>query len=354
MTFRFKLFLALSIVAGLGLGLAAFLTERALARETLIRIERQLLSEAKLAAELLSHGLRDASPAALDDEADRLGQLLDARVTFVAADGTVLGDSAEDGATLRALENHGQRPEVLAARRAGLGISRRYSTTVNMDMLYVAMPLSHPSIAIVRLALPLTEIQAQVQVVRRATAVALGIALAIALALAWIASSILSARLQTVAAAARRYASGDLSQPRGQYGDDEIAQLGRMLDESMRELGSRMTELGRARNRTETILASMLEGVIVVDGQGRIQLVNRSARQMLGVAEVSPGGGARPWNVTATCTSSGIPTSSRSSTAPLPAGSRRMRRSCSPAAVCSWRARPLWRTAAARSSCCTT
>ncbi|HWP99776.1 MAG TPA: ATP-binding protein [Vicinamibacterales bacterium] len=284
--FRFRLFVGLSLVAAAAVSLAALLVGRALARETLARIERGLVSEARLAAELVSTGLRDTPPGALDDEADRLGEIVAARVTFIAADGTVLGDSAEDGEALRALENHGRRPEVLAARRTGLGVVRRYSTTVGHELLYVAVPARHPSVAIVRLALPLTEIQAQVRAVRRATGVALAVALGLALGLAWMASALLAARVQAVAAAARRYARGDLSSPAGDYGADEIGQLGRVLDETVRDLAGRMAELDRARGRMEAILAGMVEGVIVVDGDGRVQLVNRSARELLGMGEV--------------------------------------------------------------------
>ena len=283
LSFRLKLFAALSLVAAVGVALSAFLAQRSLARHTLARIERGLVAEARLAADLLAGRGTAGTAVGLDDEADRLGQLTEARVTFIAPDGTVVGDSAEDGAALTELENHGLRPEVVAARRTGLGIERRYSTTVNMEMLYVAVPTRHPLIAIVRLALPLTELQAQVRAVQRATGYALVIALGVALILAWIVSTLLSGRLHAVASAAARYAAGDLSRPTGEYGDDEIGQLGRVLDDAVREVGKRVREVGRERNRMEAILASMAEGVIVVDEQGRIQLANPSARSMLGI-----------------------------------------------------------------------
>ena len=288
LSFRTRLFLALSLIVGVGLGIAALLIGRALARDTIARIERGLVAEATLTAELLEHSLRDLSLDALDAEADRLGAMVDARVTFIAADGIVLGDSAEDGASLRALENHGQRPEVIEARRAGTGIARRYSTTVGADMLYIARVSRHPQIAIVRLALPLTEVQAQVRVVRRATLVALAVALAFALGLAWVAAALLASRLRALAATAGRYAHGDLSRRSGEYGDDEIGQLGRTLDDAFRELHSRVAELERSRTRVAAILSGMVEGVVVVDGDGRMQLVNDSAREMLGIVSDGP------------------------------------------------------------------
>jgi two-component system phosphate regulon sensor histidine kinase PhoR len=281
-SFRRKLFLALALVSVLAVTLVAVLTAGPLARATSARIDRTLASEARLAAELLSQV--DATPAmaGLDTEADRIGGFVDARVTFIAADGRVVGDSAEPFEGLASLENHGQRPEVLEALAHGFGRARRYSTTVRTDMLYVAVPTRHPAVSVVRLALPLTEIQAQVAVVRRAMAAALGVATLVALALAWVLSSLLSARLQRLTAAARRYAAGDRLEPAGE-GKDEIGQLGRALHDAIRALADRMTELDQSRGRLEAILAGMIEGVIVADADGRVRLVNDSARRMLGL-----------------------------------------------------------------------
>jgi two-component system phosphate regulon sensor histidine kinase PhoR len=287
LSFRGKIFAALSALAAVSVALVGVLAAPTLARESYERIERGLISEARLAAELLARGYRDLSPEALDDAADAIGRIVEARVTLVAPDGTVLGDSTQDGPSLRALDNHGERAEVVAARTQGLGISRRFSTTVNTDLLYVAIPVRHPSVAIVRLALPLTEIQEQVGTVRRATITAVAIALPVALALAWIASAALTSRLQAVAKRARSYAGGQLPPRIDTYVDDDIDELGRVLDESVRELAARVGELDLTHRRMEGMVAAMAEGVIVVGGDGRIQLANRSAREMLRIGDVT-------------------------------------------------------------------
>src|ERR1700730_8456174 len=151
-------------------------------RETDARIEQTRVPEARLAAELL--GARDARPAPrdglaeLDAEADRIGDLVGARVTFIAADGRVLGDSAETLEGIAAMENHATRPEIVAAAQTGFGSARRYSATLNIDMLYVAVPVRHADIAFVRVALPLSNIRQQLRSVLLATITALGVALA--------------------------------------------------------------------------------------------------------------------------------------------------------------------------------
>ena len=123
------------------------------------RIETTLVSEARLAAELLGREALQQPSAAdseINSEAIRIGQLVGARVTFIADDGRVLADSAESLDGVAGMENHAARPEVIAARTGGVGMARRASAALGIDMLYVAVPVHHPPIAFVRLALGLT------------------------------------------------------------------------------------------------------------------------------------------------------------------------------------------------------
>lgn len=288
--FRGKIFVAIFGVAAACLLLVATLVSLSLPEQTYRRIEQSLVSEAHLVADVLSTHERDLPSGAIESEAGRIGKTLPARVTLIAADGTVVGDSMVSGATLSTLENHATRPEVLQAKATGVGISRRYSHTIQTDMLYVAVTIDHPRMTVVRLALPLTEVQQQVASVRHMTLAALGVALVGALALAWIASVLLGRRLQAIASAARRFASGDLSQRVRDYERDELGTVARVLDDTVRELASRVDELRQDRARTDAILTGMVEGVMVVNSQGRVQLVNRAARAMLALDDATVGG----------------------------------------------------------------
>src|SRR5947209_4843043 len=99
MTFQSKLFLAATAAAVIALAVAGVLFATTSVRRTDERIEQTLVAEAKLAADLLSRGSLSGPPTAttaaliaqLDPEADRIGELLDARVTFIARDGRVFG-----------------------------------------------------------------------------------------------------------------------------------------------------------------------------------------------------------------------------------------------------------------------
>lgn len=88
-------------------------------------------------------------------------------------------------------------------------------------------------------------------------------------------------RVTTMLSAAKRYTLGDLTRPSPDYGDDELGQVARAMDQAIHETGRRVDTLERDRARMEAILASMVEGVLVVNEQGRLQLVNEAARRIL-------------------------------------------------------------------------
>src|SRR5437764_14662511 len=94
-TFRTKLFLAALSSALIALLVAGALFAQSTRRRIEARIEQTLVAEARLTAELLVRTPSASTVADLDAEADRIGALIGARVTFIAPDGTVVGASAE-------------------------------------------------------------------------------------------------------------------------------------------------------------------------------------------------------------------------------------------------------------------
>jgi len=291
MTFRTRSFLTALATAAITLTVTVTLVSWSVRRTVGERIERALVDEARLAAETLSHR-QPATPAELDAEADALGRLVSARVTFIAPDGRVVGDSGLSTEALLTLENHSTRPEVQQARTTGLGVARRYSATLDIDMLYVAVPVKNPAapeLSEVRLAVPLTEVRDQLAALRSTALIAAAAGLGSALLLAWTASALLSRRVRAIAEVARRYAAGDFSRPARDYGRDEIGTVARALDGTIREISRRADELATDRARMQAILAGMAEGVVVVNAEGQVQLANLAARRMLRLQEGAEG-----------------------------------------------------------------
>ena len=181
--FQAKAFAGSVVTAGTSLLAAALLISWQVREREAGILEQRLATEARLIARALETAVAQSGDA-FDEEAHAFGRLVASRVTLVAEDGRVVGDSTQTPAERAALDNHGTRPEIVQARQEGLGASRRFSTTVSTDMLYVAVPATHPVVRFVRVAMPMTQVEAQLSTIQRMTLVALAVSVPLALLVA--------------------------------------------------------------------------------------------------------------------------------------------------------------------------
>ena len=246
------------------------------------RIRQDLYVRLQLVAErAATYAQTAAGPPDWDALAHRLGALAQARVTFVQADGRVLGDSEVLAKDLGALENHRGRPEVAAAFDGRTTDNIRYSATTKRRMLYAATDVPGDLGMVARISLPLAWVDRAKADTR---AVLLGgalLALVAAALLASLAAVVLSRGLRDLTSIARRMASGELDARSRLESSDEIGELGRTLDHLAANLSRSVHELRDDRDLLGRILESMREGVLVMDGEHRIMLANPSLREML-------------------------------------------------------------------------
>jgi two-component system phosphate regulon sensor histidine kinase PhoR len=233
---------------------------------------------------------RDAAAAADATEsagwialAQDLGRRAGARVTLIARDGVVLGDSEVAPADLAHLENHAARPEVRTALAGGQGASIRYSSTLRERMMYAAIPFRRGAAVwgVARIAMPLDEVDRAVGRLRRALLISSGLALLAATLTSLGVAHWISGGLRRLTAMARRMAAGDLAARTRPRGRDEVAELGRALDTLAASLARSLADVRGQRDLMQGILTGMQEGVLLVDGGGRVALVNPALREML-------------------------------------------------------------------------
>jgi two-component system, OmpR family, phosphate regulon sensor histidine kinase PhoR len=226
----------------------------------------------------LTDGIRE-----WDDLADQLGHASDARVTIIRADGVVLGDSQVDAAGVSRMENHATRHEVEEALETGEGTEEHLSVTVGVPMLYVAVPFERDGVTagVVRVAKPLDEIEAARSDVHRFIWLGSLVALALGLFLSNMVARRMSAAVGELTDAARRMTDGDLQVRTRLSGHDELSGLGRALDRLAGSLATTLGELRAERDLQRRILEAMHEGVVVIDRDGRIVLVNPALRSTL-------------------------------------------------------------------------
>ncbi|HEM61865.1 MAG TPA: HAMP domain-containing protein, partial [Chloroflexi bacterium] len=181
-----------------------------LVRTTYIQqLENRLTKEAELLAETLPlEALEDGPGETLDALAGRYSQIIEGRVTIIASDGTVLGESHEDRTQM---ENHLYRPEVQGALARGQGSSVRFSRTLGYDMMYVAVPVSEDGrvVGFARLALSLQAVEATVAQLRWAILGAGLLAAAVAVGLAIILAERTARPIRALTTVAQRMAKGE-------------------------------------------------------------------------------------------------------------------------------------------------
>ncbi len=181
---RGKLFLSsFALILLVVVGAGAFLSQTL--KENLGNsIELELIHKAAICGILLENRFDSSDVDVMDSLADRLGATSSARVTVVGEDGTVLGDSELTGDQIASLENHNDRPEITNAFKSGSGLSLRFSTTVESDMIYAASRFeSGNDFGVVRVSRPLREVDEAISVLYSILAIAglIGLGLAVSI-----------------------------------------------------------------------------------------------------------------------------------------------------------------------------
>jgi len=275
-------FVILIIVAtaGLSLYLSHYFREAYL--ETL---ETRLLADLHVVEDLLRLQLTsNLSPGEsdLDAAARHTSELLNARVTFIAADGAVLGESDHDRATM---ESHLYRAEIQQALDRGSGSSIRYSVTARTEVLYVAYAMGEQvaPVRVARLALPLAEIQAELTRLNRAILSTAVIAATLAVALAFLIASRTTSPVRQLTAMAQQVAAGNLDARLLPTTQDEVGQLTHAFNIMAENLQDKIRALTTEQSRSSSILDHMADGVLVIDRDGVVQMLNPAAARILDV-----------------------------------------------------------------------
>jgi two-component system phosphate regulon sensor histidine kinase PhoR len=248
-------------------------------------LETQLLAEARTLAYATQPLLAPTeSKSALDTLAGRWSTLLGARVTIIAADGSVLADSDGDAGRM---ENHLYRPEVQQALAMGQGNSIRLSQTVGYDMMYVALPVTTEGkvIGVVRVALTLRQIEASVSHLRHIILTAGLLAGVAAIILALLIAERIALPLRRLTQVADHMAAGDLAARLVPTSRDEVGHLTLAFNHMADQLQDKMASLAREQNLLTAVLEHMADGIVITDATGQVQLINPAAARLLGTSQ---------------------------------------------------------------------
>jgi two-component system phosphate regulon sensor histidine kinase PhoR len=276
---RYLHYLAIIAATLLASGLAA----GALVRQISYRQAVESLAESARLAQAL---ILTAGPA----EADRICKGLGSerlRVTVIRLDGTVLGDSEADTATL---ESHLDREEFLAARQGRTGVASRFSASVRRQMIYLALPaVANRGVSlVVRVSTAEQNLREQLRGIYGRIALAGLALLAVVAALTLLVERRMIVPIASLQRAASAYAAGRLDHYLNVPRPPDLKAVAESLNQMAATLRQRMSEVTTQRNELQAMLAGMVEGVIVLDKNLLIREINPSALRLAGrsIAEV--------------------------------------------------------------------
>lgn len=268
------------------LGIFSYLSNN-LKNHTYNRIRDKVTKDISLCKSYLSDiPLNDLNSYNLDEIADRIGSDLDLRVTIIGFDGIVYGDSEVDGEALRRVENHLYRPEVQEALRAGIGESRRFSTTIQEDFLYIASVFTkNDSRGIIRLSIPLSEIEKLLNSLRETLGFAFLAAFILSVLVSYLASYFILRPLKEISWASQDIAHGNYSRKISLKSNDEIGYLASAFNYMSEQVKAHIEGVSESKSRLEAVFSSMFEGVMIVDVSGAILLMNEALKHVFRIEE---------------------------------------------------------------------
>ncbi|HBR14523.1 MAG TPA: PAS domain-containing sensor histidine kinase [Candidatus Omnitrophica bacterium] len=284
---QYKLTFLIAAIAVVVFSGLYFYLNRSLQEHSFQRIRNTLIKEVQLSKSYMESQL-DAffSPNKIDDIADQISQDLGARVTIIDLEGRVLGDSEIEDQRLAEMENHLYRPEIQQAIKGRRGESLRFSTTVQHEMFYMASVFGRAQDqGFVRLAIPLSEIEAASRQVKRQLIISLSAAFLVVVLVGYGASVFISRPIRQVSAMAVGLAQGNPIPRVWPSTRDEVGELAKAIHALYGQIKVRGDEVTANASRFEAILLSMFEGVMVIDQHGRILLMNETLKRLWQVGE---------------------------------------------------------------------
>ncbi len=273
-----RILLSYLIIATLLLLSLELYLSRVIKDDYISKLEGSLIIQARLIADQIPASF----PNNLDDFCIRYKQQIGARVTIIDGSGRVIGDSDEPS---EKMENHSGRPEIKDAEISDVGISIRYSKTIQKDLLYLAIAVNKDSDKkFLRLSMPLHDVETAINRIRVRIIIASLSALSIAILIGLIQTRRITKSIEEVAAFSKDVAAGNFKTRLFLKEKGELGELGKNISNMAQELSTRLKQSEDEKRKIEAILRNMSDGLILTDTRGSIILSNSAALNLFGIA----------------------------------------------------------------------
>lgn len=277
-----KIYLMFIVLLLIGVLTTGFLSLNLVRSVYISNVEERLITNSELIKNTINHVNDNALDLGLF--ANEISDNINARVTLIDHTGVVLGDSEAD---IEDLENHYYRPEIQEAYKGKLGTSMRYSSTLERDMYYVAMPYKgmYDDLAVIRLAVPLEKIEHFYVLLLKKVSISIvaGLALSFLLSIRYVNN--VTKPIKRLSIATKKIADGNFGDRVYLRSEDELGELAENFNIMSEELGRKIIEADDKNVKMNAILRSMINGVIAVDNTKHIMFINPTAEDIFDVRD---------------------------------------------------------------------
>jgi two-component system phosphate regulon sensor histidine kinase PhoR len=270
----YKVFATYLIIVALALALVGTLSYQQLKAKMMERIETELMNYTVMIY------LTSSIPE-IEEKIGKLAAISNARVTLIDANGKVLADSE---APVEEMDNHLNRTEIQEARVKGKGIATRFSHTLEIDTLYVALPVKgeYGISSYIRLARPLLEVKTSINklvLIILQSFIFIGV---ISFLVAFVFTSRLVSPVQEMEVYTRKLREDDVTQTLLVSANDERGRLAQNINYLVSELREKVRVSNEEKGKLEAAFASMSDGVMILDSQNRIEILNNAFTSIVG------------------------------------------------------------------------
>ena len=201
------------------------------------------------------------------------------RITIILKNGFVIGDSHKNPDLM---DNHITRPEIIKALNNEIGISRRFSDSMNEKMFYFASAISfNKEILIIRTSFPET----QLKKVLNSARIKLGIVIILAIIISGITLFVMGEKIvkpiDEMRLTAEKFSTGDFSSKISNQSTFELGALAESFNKMSNDLKYRIDKINNEKNEKSILISNMVEGLAMINSKGEITLYNESFIRIL-------------------------------------------------------------------------
>ena len=215
----------------------------------------------------------------IDEYCKDIGEKTGTRVTIILPSGVVVGDSFGD---IKMMENHMKRPEIMEALKRKKGVCIRYSSTLDKNMMYIALPIMHDKevTAVVRTSVSVSAIDNKIKSVRNNILIALLLTILIAAIVSLYVTRRITHPIEQMKKGAAKFAKGNLSARLAVPASEELSELAVTMNLMAENLDDKIKDFKNRSMELEAVHTSMQEGVIAIDKHERIITINNAAAKI--------------------------------------------------------------------------